>query len=390
MRNLHFRLRRLAAAVIGLVFVISGLLKLLDPVGTGLIVTEYFKFFHLGFLTPVAKGTGILLALGESVLGTALITGVFRKPVAFLTYILLGLFTLITLILWIFNPAMDCGCFGEAIHLTHFQSFLKNIVLLLLAVFSFTPFQNFGVPTKRRKVAFWLAGASLLLASVYCNRHLPLLDFTEFAPGAELFASLDKDYQAEDGYVATYIYERDGQRGSFTLDRLPDSTWSFVAVDTVYRNGLARKVSQPILSFKDVSGAYQDELAVLGKTVVFSVYQADRVNWERLREQMDAVELSGASSLLLVFRNPEEAVPVDVPVYEADYKTLITLNRANGGAAYFDEGELVGKWAPRDFPENLSKLFARDPVDASTDFIVSRRIKAQGFCLYLAAVLFLL
>ena len=107
-----------------------------------------------------------------------------------------------------------------------------------------------------------------------------------------------------------------------------------------------------------------------------------------LAEQLEQLALT--KQTFVKHEADEEAVPVDVPVYEADYKTLITLNRANGGSSYFDEGELVGKWTPRDFPENLSRLFARDPVDASTDFIVSRRIKAQGFCLYLAAVLFLL
>jgi len=389
MKSLHLNLRRFAAVLIGIVLVGSGLLKLMDPVGTGLIVTEYFKFFHLGGLAPLARPFGVGLALLEAVLGAALVTGFARKVSAWATCILLSFFTLITLILWIFNPEMDCGCFGEAIHLTHLQSLLKNVVLLALAVFAFTPFRDFGKPSGHRRAAFFLAGASILFACVYGLTHLPLVDFTEFAPGVELFASLDNDYQAGDGYVATYIYERDGQRGSFTLDRLPDSTWTFVAVDTVYRSGMAKDASKPVLSFRDEAGEYQDELAVLGKTVVFSVYRPEKTDWERLQAQADAVSEAGATPLLLVFPRPER-IPVDLPVYEADYKTLVTLNRANGGAAYFDEGELVGKWTPRDFPENLSKLFARDPVDASTDFIVSRRIKAQGFCLYLAAVLFLL
>ena len=115
------KIRRFCAILIGLVFLASGLLKLLDPVGTGLIVSEYFKFFHLGFLQGTAKALGMALSLVEAATGAALISGVFRKTTAFITSLLVVFFTIITLILWIAKPEMDCGCFGEAIHLSHGQ-----------------------------------------------------------------------------------------------------------------------------------------------------------------------------------------------------------------------------------------------------------------------------
>ena len=80
----------------------------------------------------------------------------------------------------------------------------------------------------------------------------------------------------------------------------------------------------------------------------------------------------------------------DLPVYFADYKTLITMNRDNGGATYFDRGELVAKWGVRDFPKDLVEDLAADPVDLSTHVSVKKRIQAQGFCLILGAVLILL
>ncbi|MBQ6912445.1 MAG: hypothetical protein IJQ35_09865, partial [Bacteroidales bacterium] len=96
----------------------------------------------------------------------------------------------------------------------------------------------------------------------------------------------------------------------------------------------------------------------------------------------------GATPLLLTV--PGENVPQDACF--ADFKPLITLNRANGGATYFNDGELVAKWSPRDVPEgsDLKGLLERDPVDVSTEFTVQRRIKAQGFALYLVALLLLL
>ena len=388
MKKAHHSFRRFCAILIGLVFLASGLLKLLDPVGTGLIVSEYFKFFHLGFLQGTAKALGMVLSLVEAITGAALISGVFRKTTAIVTSVLVVFFTIITLILWIAKPEMDCGCFGEAIHLSHGQTLLKNLVLLALAALAFIPFQNFGVPRKGKYVAFFLAIPSLIFALCHNARHLPMIDFTEFAPGTELFASLDNDYQEMDGKVPTFIYERNGQRGSFTLDALPDSTWTFVGVDTLSRSGMYKNASKPVLSFRDAQGEYQDELAVLGKVMVFSVYDAEDADWDRIRTQAAEARVCGATPLILAV--PGEDTPEDV--YLADYKPLITLNRANGGATYFNDGELISKWSPRDVPEGeeLRSLLDREPVVASTDFIVGRRIRAQGFALYLLALLLLL
>ncbi len=394
MISAHHRLRRFAAILIGIVFLISGLLKIADPVGTMLIVTEYFKFFHLAFLIPIAKGTGIVLALAETLTGVALISGVLRKTAAVATWILLGFFTLVTLILWIFNPVMDCGCFGEAIHLSHAQSFWKNVILLALACVAFLPMKDFGEPKPLKRVAAALGALSALVAVIYSNTHLPLMDFTAFDWGTELLASLDDDEEADNHYKAAFIYEKDGRQGSFFLNNLPDSTWTFVKVDTVFQEGPATGKEHPVLGFRDAEGEYQDQLAAEGKAVVLSVYNPAKAPWERIRKHYQAIEAAGARPLLLVASSTEEVdsfgIPIDLMVYYADYKTLITLNRSNGGGSYFCEGELIDKWASRGFPKDLAAELAADPVDLSTNRIIRRRIQAQGFCLYLAAVLMLL
>lgn len=394
MNSTHHRLRRFAAILIGIVFLVSGLLKIADPVGTMLIVTEYFKFFRLAFLVPLAKGTGVVLAITETLTGIALITGVLRKAAAVVTWVLLGCFTLITLLLWIFNPVMDCGCFGEAIHLSHAQSFWKNVILMALACLAFLPMKDFGTPKPLKRVAAALGALSVLAAVVYSNTHLPLMDFTAFDWGAELFASLEDEVEADNHFKASFIYEKDGRQGSFFLENLPDSTWTFVKVDTVFQEGPAAGKDHPILGFRDAEGEYQDQLAARGKVVVLSVYDPAKAPWERIRKHYQAIEEAGAQPLLLVASSTEEVdafgIPIDLTVYYADYKTLITLNRSNGGGSYFCEGELIDKWASRGFPKELSQELAADPVDLSTNRIIRRRIQAQGFCLYLAAVLMLL
>ena len=389
-------LKRLCAVLVGIVFLLGGLLKLMDPVGAGLQVKEYLSFFHLGFLHGGAKAIGILLSLTEGITGIALITGVRRRLTAWVTAVLVGFFTLVTLILWIANPAMHCGCFGEAIHLTHGETLIKNLILAVLTAFAFLPkVPEADVPV-RKKAAFWMAAASLVITLWYNGRHLPLLDFTVYSPGVELYASLDNPYQAEDGLVTTYIYEKDGQTGSFTPEFMPDSTWTYVRTDTLERSGYHRPAVTPILSFSDADGRYQDELAVLGRVIVFSVYAPEKADWQRLLGQYETARRAGASTFVLVGSVPEEmdrlGVPPELTLYYADPKELMTFNRANGGGTYVNNGEIVTKWAPCDAPKSgeMEALIYRNPVDASTAFVSHRRILAQGFCLYLAALLLLL
>lgn len=385
MKYRNIGMRRLIAVLMGIFFLCTGLLKLGDPVGTMLIVTEYCKFFHLQFLLPAAKGLGIFFSLLECGVGVALITGIARRVTAWVTYGLIGFFTILTFILWRANPEMDCGCFGEAFHLTHLQSLMKNVALLLLAAFAFTPMQSLGTTRPRRMVAAWMGWALLIVAAIYSNRHIPLVDFTAFAPGAELFASEDAGSSLQDSYRSAYIYEKDGRQDRFTLDNLPDTSWTFVKVDTLYR--ALEGTENPILSFRDADGEYRDELAAQGRVVVLSVYEPGKAPWDKIRERYQAIQSEGATPLLLVTSVP---VGMDIPAYIADYKTLITLNRDNGGATYFNEGEVIAKWGVRDFPRNLADDLAADPVDLATHVAVRKRIQAQGFCLILGAVLILL
>ena len=392
----HNALRRAAACIIGLVFVVSGLLKMLDTVGTGLIAAEYFKFFHLGFLTGVSRAFGIFLCLLETVTGAALLTGVYRKVTAVAASAITVFFTIITLILLIANPEMDCGCFGEAIHLSHLQSFLKNIVLLALCALAFLPFREFGKPKGHRKVAFWIGTASIAVAMLYSATHLPAVDFTDFRPGAQLYASLDNDYQAMDGYFAAYIYEKDGQMGSFTLDKLPDSTWTFVKVDTVFRNSTSPGRPAPVLSFSDEEGNYHDEEAVQGKVLLISVYNPEKCDWMRLNTMLNTLAESRADVRPIVLVNMAPGrhiyIPSNVEYFHADYKTLITLNRANGGATFVADGEIVRKWRPSAFPsvEKFGKLAKADITDSQIKSVTPGRIRAEGFALYLLAILILL
>ena len=348
MKKFHLHFRRYCAGIVGIVFLITGILKLWDPVGTMLIVTEYFKFLGLAGLAPAAKAAGIGMAFLECIVGIGLITGVLRKASAVAAYVLTGIFTVLTLLLWIFDAPMDCGCFGQALHLTHSQSFWKNIVLLALCLAAFVPFREFGQAKTHRSVAAVLSALLIVAAAIYSNTHLPIVDFTAFNWGSQLFSSLDDE-----------------------------------AGEAEFRNA-------PILSFSDASGAYCDDLAASGKVVVFSVYDAEKADWARLEEHYRAALATDVLPLVLV-AGAREDLPLapDIQPYSCDYKTLITLNRSNGGGTYFYYGELIHKWSARHFPSDLAKDVADDPIALSTRHITRRRITAQGFCVALAAILIL-
>lgn len=346
------KLKRKAAILVGIVFLVSGLLKMTDPVGTMLIVTEYCKFLHIGFLQPAAKLIGIALSFIECIIGVGLVTGVHRRLYAIATYLMLAFFTLVTFILWILNPVMDCGCFGQAIHLTHAQSFLKNLLLVALSLFAFTPLNSLGEPKPKKYVAFSLGFASILLACFYSNTHLPILEFTDFTTGTRLYASIEDDASDE-------------------------------AFDAAV-----------MLSFYNEEGEYKDELAAKGKVALFSVYKPADARWQTLEQEYRKAESAGALPLVLAASYPagieQLGVPATLPVYFADYKTLITLNRSNGGGTYFSDGELVYKWKAGGLPDTFSADLADDPLVVSSRSLVRRRLIAQGFCVALGAVLLLL
>ena len=185
----------------------------------------------------------------------------------------------------------------------------------------------------------------------WCWPHLPVVDFTAYNWGAQLFASLDENAD-----------EADFRRA-------------------------------PILSFSDAEGEYHDELAATGRVVVYSVYDPVKADWARLEQQYRATLETRAQPLLLVSATLDELaaypIPQDITPYFSDYKTLITLNRSNGGGTYFYHGEVVHKWSAGHFPSTFAEDMADDPVALSTRHVTRRRLTAQGFCVGLLAIFLL-
>lgn len=349
-------IRRFSAVLIGFVLFLGGVLKLMDPLGAKLVVEEYLKFLHLGFLTGLAGLIGTGMALLEALLGAALITGVWRKVTTIVTGVLLGFFTLLTTLLYFKNPSMDCGCFGEAIHLTHLQSLLKNLVLMVLWAVACFPLKKQEQTRGVKYVSFPIAAVSVCLFLLYSSLSIPLVDFTPFRPGAELMLPEDID------------------------DPTDDRT--------------------PTLSISDAAGNYVDSLMVSGDLMVVSVYDPEKLtsaNWEKIATLVRESAPLGYTPMVLVAATPAmmdelvSAPEVLSSTYFADRKKLLTLNRSNGGATYLEDGLLVKKWHIRRLPdrEKLAELSGIDVTESLLSENNGDRLKFQAFLLYVFAVMLL-
>lgn len=386
--------RRFCAFVLGAVFLISGVLKLMDPVGSEFIMKSYFSFLHIGFMDFSAKFFGVAFALTEAVLGAALMSGVWRKVVGIAVVALTTFFTLLTLVLLIFNPVMDCGCFGEAIHLTHLQTFVKNVILCALCCGAFIPMRELDRPVKVKYVSFALTACSLVALLIYSLVALPLKDYTAFHPGAMLQAAADEQYK--DFSEPEFIYEKDGVTQAFSLDALPDSSWNFVD-SRIRQDDFA---AGTVLTLTDDAGEYCDSLATKGNVLVVSAYRklsAGRI--EGIESLVADARAAGLTPIVLVpsddvlaAASEKHAALEDGLVYYSDYKTLATLNRSNGGATWISDGQIVRKWSYtlRPSGEKLSAALAEDPTALALETQSKGSLALQSFLLYIFAVLLLL
>lgn len=388
---LLLRLKRFCGIIAGMVFFLSGIVKLMDPVGAGLVMSEYYQFLHIGFMDFSAKFMGTLFAFAETIIGAAVITGVWRRITAKIALGLQGFFTLLTIALVIFNPEMDCGCFGEAIHLTHMQTFVKNLILLALILIYIIPLTHLGETRKRKYVSFSLITVSVLAFTIYSWLYIPMVDFTAYKPGAKLVAGATID--PEDMFETTFTYEKDGERKTFTLDDLPDSTWTYVSTDT-HTNEEALDQFVELSFYKPETGGYLDTLATKGKVMVVSVYDTDMNarRWKDIKGFMGRADNAGFTTILLC--SSIKGIPSNLRehAYISDYKTLISLNRSNGGVTYFCDGTLIRKWARISAPDKseLKETYETD----KTEVLIGRESKGslafQGFLLYVFAVMLLL
>ena len=243
--------------LLGLVFIFSGAVKAIDPLGTVYKIEDYLKAFDGFFLDllPAAEAAAWSLIVLELLLGVCMLLNVRSRWTSWITLLFYLVMTPLTLYIAINNPVSDCGCFGDAIVLTNWQTFWKNLVLISLAILL--------VALRKSTHPLWRGWMELVIASTtiamalsfmaWTHHHLPIKDFRPYKIGNHL-PTIMEDYEP-DQFEYTYICAKDSVEQAFTAENYPDSTWTLVR----YESKLIKKgYESPIHDFEIINADGDD------------------------------------------------------------------------------------------------------------------------------------
>ena len=347
----------------GAVFVFSGFVKAVDPLGTVYKIEDYLHAFdgmwiHLSVLAfPAAL---VLIAL-ELMVGIQLLLMLRFRTNAAIAFVFMLIMTPLTLYIAVSNPVTDCGCFGDALKISNWHTFLKNIVLLVITFVLFmfrNKFKSFFLPPVEYGLAilfFIFSGAFM----TYNLLHLPVLDFRPYRVGVNIPQAMSVPQGAPvDEYRYSFAYKKDGVIQEFGLDALPDSTWTFVEQKSEMIN---KGYEPPIRDFSILDGDFRDIgpeiLSYPGKTYLLILYDVNKASIKGVQKINEYFASRYTQNLRFYGVTASSSQEVDAfkkkhwltfPVYSADPIFLKTIIRANPGMMVIENGIITGKWSWRD------------------------------------------
>lgn len=369
-------LAELCRLLIGVVFVFSGFVKTVDPVGGAIKIGEYLTAFGMDKFQPFTVLLAFNLSAVEFALGICMLFGVYRRYVSFLVLLFMAFMTPLTLYLAIFDPVSDCGCFGEALVLSNWETFYKNIVLSLAAVVVFIYnqrlFQCFTHHT------YWFVALYAYMFGVgfayYNYMHLPAIGFRHYKIGANIPQLMEVPEGApEDEYKYTFIYEKDGVKKEFSLEDYPanDSSWTFVES----KSKLVKKGYRPSVedfSIYTVKGYdVTDEIIHSQDPVLLLISpRLEDANGDRLDEINSVYDYALEHNIPFYCVTASSKKEMDFwsdntgaeyPFRMADEVLLKTIIRSNPGLVLLKGGTILGKWHYNDIPseEHVKEVMDR-------------------------------
>ena len=302
-------------------------------------------------------------------LGIVLILGYQKKMVYWTLLIFMSFFSILTFFLAIFNPVTDCGCFGDAIILTNWQTFLKNIVLMVFVLLLFYDRRRVKNVLKKSYekgliVLFFIASFFL---SQYCIQHLPLVDFRAYDVGTSIKEGMEIPPDAPmDEFSTTLIYRNleTGETDEFTLATYPKDTlkWEFVNSESKL---ISKGYEPPIHDFglfdKDGYEITDELLSDPGYSLMMIAYNLESSDKEVLMKMNDWSKLQNISGDFTFIPVTSSGTSAQIEIsqefgleysfYTADEIMLKTVVRSNPGFALLKNGIIIAKWAHKDFPE---------------------------------------
>ncbi len=354
---------------VGALFIFSGLIKLNDPIGTEIKMEEYFdvfsndfgSFFHI--FIPYALEIGMVMIVLEVVLGVAVLLNYKMNITSKVLLALMVFFTFLTFYSAYFNKVTDCGCFGDAIKLTPWQSFIKDLILMVFVVHLVWHHKRY-VPTLRTREghAFILSITLLsIFLGVYALRHLPFIDFRSYKIGNNIPAQMQPQEQPD----IEYIFEKDGKEVA-SKKFLPETE------GYKYKNSRVLNADKTVAKISDYSVTSADGEDVTQNTfegnklllIIYNVKYASSANLDKIRDliknldgKIELMALTASSAgEFEAFRHQHQLA---IPYYFSDATVLKTIIRSNPGLTLWQKGTVKGMWHHNDTPtaeEVLEKL----------------------------------
>ncbi len=374
-KNFLSRLLPFIRIFLGLVFIFSSVVKGIDPVGTSYRVQDYLLVYGWTSLVPYALWIAFLVIFSEFLIGISFLLKIFIRTASGAILLMLMFFTVVTYLDARFNMVTDCGCFGDAVKLTNWQTFYKNIVLILLSVL----FLWGNRKSWRKKPKFLpqflmltFLGAGFLGFMFYNLNHLPVVDFRNWKTGRNMTSDTMQK-------VKTYVVYRNKktrEKKEFLFPRYPwkDTAWmrrwTFVSQRTVAPPSV-RKYNLIIEDSlgNDRTKAIIDNPGFQFILVSFDMSRADEEGLKRASALSDFLSKKGISMVLVTATDQRTVKQIEaryglrIPVFQADETDLKAMIRSNPGLLLLHHGVILKKWHYHDFPGSRQiKKFLTSPA----------------------------
>ena len=343
---------------VGVLFIISGLVKLNDPIGFAFKLEEYFgeTVLNLPFLMPFALTIAVVTVIIEVILGVMLLLGYKRKLTVWLLLLMIVFFTFLTFYSAYFNKVTDCGCFGDAVPLTPWQSFSKDIVLLVLILVLFINIK-FIQPIFSEKTRAIIVGIALILCvfmGFWVLNHLPIKDFRAYKVGTNITKGMEIPDDAPKSVVEmVFIYNVNGTNTEFTdkqLMDIPEGAEFVSREDKIISQGYVPPIHDFSIEKDDFD--YTEEMLDEPKLMMFVSYDlalADKKGLQLLEKLNQEAKAKGYKVIGMTASGAEEIATIKkeynltFDYYFCDATTLKTIERANPSVVIMNNGIIAQK-----------------------------------------------
>ncbi len=350
---------------VGVLFIISGLIKLNDPVGFSFKLEEYFSqgVLDLPFLMPFALAISIFVVIVEVLLGVLLLIGFKPKFTIWSLLLMIIFFTFLTFYSAYFNKVTDCGCFGDAVKLTPWESFTKDVILLVLILVLFLG-RKYIQPLFSTKINWILGGVSLLACILFANQvlnHLPTVDFRPYKIGANIQDGMSVPEDAPKPlYEYAWRFKVDGaDKIVVTNGEYPSVDGEFVDVETTE---IQKGYEPPIHDFTiEQEGVdYAAELLEEDKLIMVVAYDLMKSNNEFFPKVAEVANKAISKGYKVIGMSAssdgqtqalKKEFNLNFDFYFTDETTLKTIVRSNPAVLVLKKGTILRKVHHNDLDE---------------------------------------